>query len=96
MVDRRDSESDRIDKWWTGETMSQKYPTLCKVAKALVTIFDGAQVESTFSITTRIIIKQTHTLVITMPKAIQTLKYELSGQLCRNIRYSHALFKRKS
>ena len=23
MVDRRDNESDRIDKWWTGETMGQ-------------------------------------------------------------------------
>ena len=32
-------ESDRIDEWWTGETMNKKYPTLCKVAKALVTIF---------------------------------------------------------
>ena len=23
MVDRRDNESDRVDKWWTAETMSQ-------------------------------------------------------------------------
>ena len=38
--------SNRIDICWTGETMNKKYPTLCKVAKALDTIFHGAQAES--------------------------------------------------
>ena len=78
--------------------MNQKYSTLCKIVKALITIFIGAQVESTFSVLTRIITKQTATLNINMPKVIQTVKYELngSGQLCRNMRYSQALFKKKT
>ena len=33
------SRSQIIDNWWTAEIMNKKYPTLCKVAKALVTIF---------------------------------------------------------
>ena len=43
-------EPDGFDKWWTGETMDKKHPTLCKVAKAPVTIFHRAQVESIFSV----------------------------------------------
>ena len=44
------NESDRIHKWWTGETMNKKYPTLCKVVKALDSFFYGAQVESCFHV----------------------------------------------
>ena len=40
-----------------------RYNQLCKVVKALVNTFHGAQVRSTFLVLSRIIIKQTATLI---------------------------------
>ena len=45
-----------IDNRWTAEIMNKKYATLCRVAKALVTIFHGAQVESTVLVMSKIML----------------------------------------
>ena len=76
-----------IDNWWTAEIMNKKYPTLCKIAKALVTIFHTAQVECTFWVMLRIITKQADIVNITMLSAFQTVEYELSCSGLCSIKY---------
>ena len=80
-------DSDRVDKWWAGEKVNSKYPTLSKMCGALVTVFHGAHVESTFSIMSRIITKETSRMQICLLNAIQIVKYELNCSAMTGLEY---------
>lgn len=81
------NDEDRLDLWWTGSEVNKKYPVLCKMAKAFITIFHGAQVESTFSVMTRIVTKQTASISVSMLNAIQMIKYELMATKLNSLSY---------
>lgn len=83
---------ENVDEWWCQKALCNKYPTLCKVALAALTVFHGPIVESTFSEMSRILNKQTNRLSIPMLSAIQTMKYELKSNKCAALAY----FKRSN
>ena len=69
----------RIDHWWAGVTKTQKYPMLCRVTWAALTIFHGPKVESTFSIMSGILNPQCSRLKTSSVSAIQTVKYYIKA-----------------
>jgi hypothetical protein len=69
----------RIDHWWAAVTKTNKYPILCKVAWAALTIFHGPKVESTFSLMGDILNPQCSRLKTSSVSAIQTVKYHLKA-----------------
>lgn len=81
----------RLEKWWTGGNVVAKYPALSKIAAAAITIFHGPQVESTFSVMSRVVTKQTASMNIPMLNSIQAIKYELRANNTSAIDY----FERK-
>ena len=74
-----DSKRDDIDclTWWI--SVSKKYPVVFKVVRAVLSIFHGPRVESSFSTMGDIIDKKSGRMNIETYAAIQTIKYALVG-----------------
>ena len=77
----------RADTWWF--KLKDKYPLLSKMSLALLTIFHGPRVESSFSVMGDIMDKKSGRMNVSTYSAIQTVKYSLDAKT------SHA-FKPKS
>ena len=74
-----DSKRDYIDclKWWI--SVSKKYLVVFKIVRAVLSIFHGPRVESSFSTMGDIIDKKSERMDIETYAAIQTIKYALVG-----------------
>jgi hypothetical protein len=72
-------EEERIDHWWGDPVLSEKYPSLAKMVKAVLCCFHGPQVEASFSSMTDIIDSKSNRLNAETFSAIQTVRYELSA-----------------
>ena len=74
-----DSKRDDIDclTWWI--SVSKKYPVIFRVVRAVLSIFHGPRVESSFSTMGDIIDKKSGRMNIETYAAIQTIKYALAG-----------------
>lgn len=72
------TEHARIDTWWTEVAKSKKYPLLCKLVFALLSIFHGPQVESSFNTMGDVIDIRSCQMNIETYSAIQCVKYHLS------------------
>ena len=74
-----DSKRDYIDclTWWI--SVSKKCPVVFKVVRAVLSIFHGPRVESSFSTMGDIINKKSGRMNIETYAAIQTIKYALVG-----------------
>ena len=75
-----DEDEERCDEWWGVVLESGKYPGLSKVALAVLTIFHGPQIESSFSVMTNIIDDKSTTMSIETYSATQTTKYRLMAE----------------
>ena len=64
----------RVDHWWHNLTMC---PTLKKVAKAVLSIFHGPQVESSFNLMKDVLGRKAGSMDISTFSSIQTCKYFL-------------------
>lgn len=80
-------ENERVDEWWSQDSLTLSYPSVTKVSLAALTIFHGPQVESTFSEMSRIITKQTASIQVKLLNAIQIVKYELKSTNCTALKY---------
>ncbi|XP_062595254.1 uncharacterized protein LOC134256589 [Saccostrea cucullata] len=72
-------DEERIDHWWGNPALSEKYPSLTRMVKAVLCCFHGPQVEASFSSMTDIIDNKSNRLNATTFSAIQTVRYELSA-----------------
>lgn len=81
----------RIDTWWTEVAKSKKYPLLCKLVFAFLSIFHGPQVESSFNTMGDVIDIRSCQMNIETYSAIQCVKYHLSTRGLSAVEY----FKRK-
>ena len=89
-----DEEKDRADVWWY--QLKERYPILCKVALALLTIFHGPRVESSFSTMGNILDKQSGRMNVDTYSAIQSVKYNvIDNPESKNGVKSISTFKRK-
>ena len=68
------AEGQRVDEWWGQVAATNNFNHLARVCLALLTCFDGPQVESTFSVMSQILDPQSARLNITSLHAIQTVK----------------------
>jgi hypothetical protein len=79
----------RLDIWWSRVFKSKKYPELTKVMKAVLSIFHGPMVESSFNIMGDIIDERSCRMNVTTYEAIQTVKYKLHSSNKSAIEYFH-------
>ena len=88
-----DEEKNRADIWWY--QLKGRYPTICKVSLALLSIFHGPRVESSFSMMGNILDKQSGRMNVDTYSAIQTVKYNvLDNPASKNGVKSISSFKR--
>ena len=89
-----DEEKNRADIWWY--QLKGRYPTIRKVSLALLSIFHGPRVESSFSVKGNISDKQSGCMNVDTYSAIQTLKYNvLDNPASKNSVKSISSFKRE-
>ena len=82
-----------VDVWWA--KLIERYPNLSKVALAMLSIFHGPHVESSFSMMGNVLDKKSKRMNLATYLAIQTVKYSIadnkaSSNGCKSI----ASFKR--
>ena len=71
-VDLPQHEDVRVDNWWT--KLIEHYPNLSKVALAMLSIFHGPRVESSFSMMGNILDRKSGRISLQTYSAIQTVK----------------------
>lgn len=79
----------RIDHWWRDVSVTGKYPGLCKMVKALLSCFHGAQVESSFSTMNDIIDSKSGNIRTDTYGAMLTVKYCLRSSKKTALQYFH-------
>ena len=76
-----------LDLWWAKIFQTSNYPVLLQVVKACLSVFFGPHVESSFSLMSNIIDKQSNHMNIDTYNAMMTIKYSLqsksSSEICR-------------
>ena len=88
-----DDEKNRAGIYWY--QLRGRYPTICKVSLALLSIFHGPRVESSFSMMGNILDKQSGRMNVDTYSAIQTVKYKvLDNPASKNVVKSISSFKR--
>ena len=88
-----DEEKNRADIWWY--LLKGHYPTICKVLLALLLIFHGPRVESSFSMMGNISDKQSGRMNVDTYSAIQRVRYNvLDNPASKNGVKSISSFKR--
>ena len=80
------AESDFV-AWWTQVTKTKKYPALCKMITAVMSIFHGPQVESSFNLMGDVVdIRSTRMKTETL-SAVQTTKYAFKARKTTALQY---------
>ena len=74
----------RADTWWF--KLKDKYLLLSKMSLALLTIFHGPRVESSFSVMGDIMDKKSGRMNVSTYSAIQTVKYSLNAKISHAFR----------
>ena len=82
----------RLDTWWTSVVKTGVFPTLCKMALAIMSCFHGPAVEGSFNIMGDIIDPKSARMNIETFSAIQTVKYGLRASQKSALEY----FERKN
>ena len=77
---KSDGSAKRLDEWWSEIFAMNKFPLLCNVIKACLSIFTGPMIEQSFSGMNNIISKKTNRLNVETFSAIQTVKYDLKAK----------------
>ena len=75
----------RADTWWFKPKV--KYPLLSKMSLALLTIFHGPRVESSFSVMGDIMDKKSGRMNVSTYSAIETVKYSLNAKTSHTFEY---------
>ena len=71
---------EQIDSWWTRVHHTKKYPLLCSVVFAVLSVFHGPRVESTFSLMKHTLDSKSTRLNVVTLSALQTIKYALKSE----------------
>ncbi|CAM1291290.1 FBN1 (predicted) [Pycnogonum litorale] len=67
----------RVDAWWASVMATNRYPALCSMVKAVLSIFHGPQVESSFNVMGDILDPKSSRMTVETFSSIQTVKYWL-------------------
>ena len=70
----------QLDFWWGKIFQTSNYPVLSQVFKACLSIFSGSHVESSFSLMSNIIDKQSNRMNIDTYNVMMTIKYRLQSK----------------
>ena len=70
----------QLDLWWGKISQTSSYPVLSQVFKACLSIFSGPHVESSFSLMSNIIDKQSNRMNIDTYNVMVTIKYRLQSE----------------
>ena len=74
----QDNKPVRADNWrWQ---LNEKYPVLSKLSLAVLTVFHGPRVESSFSVMGDVMDKESGRMNVSTYSAIQTVKYSLAAK----------------
>jgi len=65
----------RLDVWWTSVFNTQKYPSLSKIVKAIMSCFHGPQVEGSFNVMGDVMDEKSGRMNVETYSSIQTVKY---------------------
>lgn len=67
----------RVDVWWASVMATGRYSALCSIVKAVLSIFHGPQVESSFNLMGDIMDQKSSRMTVETFSSIQTVKYWL-------------------
>ena len=77
----------RVDVWW--QQVSNRYPALSKMAKAILTCFHGPQVEGSFNVMGDVLDSRSSNMNISSFSSIQTVKYTLRSKEKTAVQHFH-------
>lgn len=80
-----------LDIWWSKIFRMEKYPSLSKMVKSILSCFHGPQVEGSFNIMSDVIDKRSGRMNIETYSSIQTVKYKMRSREQSAVEY----FKKK-
>ncbi|KAK6171890.1 hypothetical protein SNE40_018313 [Patella caerulea] len=80
-------EGQDIGQWWAKITKLKKYPGLCKVVAAALSIFHGPQVESSFNLMGDIMDPKSSRLNVETFNSLQTVKYTFLSKKTTSVKY---------